>query len=237
MENWLKVLKELTGIQLTPVQVNQFQIYENELLDWNQRINLTAIRDTQGVQIRHFVDSLSCALAFPKDPPSDLIDVGTGAGFPGLALKILWPQMHLTLVDSVGKKLRFCEHVASILKLEGVFFLNARAETIGQQPDHRECYHAAVGRAVAAAPVLAEYLLPLVKPGGVALMPRGADAVEEARLAQAAIRKLGGDLREVLPVRIPGIDGERFLVTIQKTARTPAIYPRLPGIAAKKPLS
>ena len=237
MPAWEEILCNLTDIRLTPDQLERFSIYEGELLDWNARVNLTAIREAEGVRLRHFVDSLVCARAFPDGPPASLVDVGTGAGFPGLPLKILWPDMQLTLVESVGKKLRFCEHLVEKLGLEGVSLINARAETIGQDPAHRERYQAAVGRAVAPLPVLAEFLLPLVRPGGLALMPRGSDTPQEAEAATGAIRKLGGDPGKLLPIQIPGVEGQRYLLVLNKKARTPALYPRLPGTPAKNPLS
>ena len=237
MPAWEEILCNLTDIRLTPDQLERFSIYERELLDWNTRVNLTAIREAEGVRLRHFVDSLVCARAFPDGPPASLVDVGTGAGFPGLPLKILWPDMRLTLVESVGKKLRFCEHLVEKLGLEGVSLINARAETIGQDPAHRERYQAAVGRAVAPLPVLAEFLLPLVRPGGLALMPRGSDTPQEAEAATGAIRKLGGDPGRLLPIQIPGVEGQRYLLVLHKKARTPALYPRLPGTPAKNPLS
>ncbi|MFN7037730.1 MAG: 16S rRNA (guanine(527)-N(7))-methyltransferase RsmG, partial [Bellilinea sp.] len=128
MEKWVKDLKTLVGIQLTARQIAAFQRYEDELLEWNSRMNLTAIRDREGIRTKHFLDSLSCILAFRERPPEQLIDIGTGAGFPGIPLKIVYPRMKLTLVESVGKKLDFCRHIVQTLELEDVTLLQARAE-------------------------------------------------------------------------------------------------------------
>jgi len=140
--------------------------FENELLAWNQSFNLTAIRDSAGIRTKHFLDSFSCVLAWKDSTPVRLIDVGTGAGFPGIPLKILYPSMQLTLVESVGKKAAFCRHAVEVLKLENVDVITGRAEELGQLPAQRERYDWAVARAVAALPVLAEYLLPLARVGG-----------------------------------------------------------------------
>ena len=236
--DWTKELFELTGVRLTAEQERQFAVFERELLAWNEQFNLTSIKDPRGVQVRHFLDSLSCLLAFEAGKlPKSLVDVGTGAGFPGIPLKIVLPKLKLTLVESVGKKARFCEHMVKVLNLSDVLVVAERAEDLGQNPEHREEYETAVGRAVAAAPVLAEYLLPLVKPGGVALMPRGEAAETEAEAAVGAFRKLGGDLERVIPVVLPEVEGRRALVVVKKNARTPKLYPRKPGTPNKNPLT
>ena len=146
-----------------------FITYEKELIEWNSRFNLTAIRDSESIRTKHFLDSLSCILAWKASPPAHLIDVGTGAGFPGIPLKILYPSLKLTLVESVSKKAAFCRHIVELLRLEQVDVIHSRAEDLGQDPSHRETYDWAVARAVANLNVLSEYLIPLVKVGGTAL--------------------------------------------------------------------
>ncbi|MFZ6020011.1 MAG: 16S rRNA (guanine(527)-N(7))-methyltransferase RsmG [Chloroflexota bacterium] len=236
MEKWVKDLKALVGIQLTARQIAAFQRYEDELLEWNSRMNLTAIRDREGIRTKHFLDSLSCILAFRERPPERLIDIGTGAGFPGIPLKIIYPRMKLTLVESVGKKLEFCRHMVETLELEDVTLLQARAEALGQDRAHREQYEWAVARAVANLPVLAEYLLPLVSLGGRMLAQKGESAHAEAVAAQKAIRLLGGELQQIIPVLVPGIAEERYLVVVDKVASTPPGYPRRVGLPARRPI-
>lgn len=236
MEKWVKDLKTLVGIQLSARQMAAFQRYEDELLEWNSRMNLTAIRDREGIRTKHFLDSLSCILAFRDRPPECLIDIGTGAGFPGIPLKIIYPRMKLTLVESVGKKLEFCRHIVQTLELEEVTLLQARAEALGQDRAHREKYDWAVARAVANLPVLAEYLLPLVALGGKMLAQKGETAHAEAVAAEKAIRVLGGELQQIIPVLVPGIAEERYLVIVDKIASTPPGYPRRVGLPARRPI-
>lgn len=210
--------------------------YERELLEWNQKFNLTAIRDAESIHTKHFLDSFSCVLAWGATPPHHLIDIGTGAGFPGLPLKILYPQMRLTLVESVGKKAMFCEHIVRMLNLDNVNVIKARAEEIGQMPEHREQYDWAVARAVAQMNVLSEYLLPLVKVGGTMLAQKGESGPAEAQSAEKAMKLLGGKLQQVIPVNLPGVVDDRFLVLVHKSAATPPKYPRKAGMASKQPL-
>jgi 16S rRNA (guanine527-N7)-methyltransferase len=213
-----------------------FLTYEKELLEWNSRFNLTAIRDPDSIRTKHFLDSLSCILAWKAAPPSHLVDIGTGAGFPGLPLKILYPTLKLTLVESVGKKAAFCEHIVQVLRLEHVNVVQARAEDLGQDPDHRERYDWAVARAVANLNVLSEYLIPLVKVGGTILAQKGESGPAEAQSAEGAMHILGGKLRQLIPVHLPGVADDRYLVVVDKIAATPHRFPRKPGIPAKQPL-
>ncbi len=237
MEKLVRDVRSLVGIQLTPKQVSAFRCYERELLAWNAKHNLTAIREPEGIRCKHFLDSLTCLLAWRERPPQSLIDLGTGAGFPGIPLKIIYPTLRLTLVDSVGKKLDFCRHITSSLGMRDVECVQARAEEIGLQKDHRERYDWAVARAVANMPVLAEYLLPLVRIGGAALAQKGASGPQEAQSAQNAIQILGGHLRQIIPVLLPGVAEERFLVVVDKVSATPPGYPRRVGLPTKRPIS
>ena len=222
---------------LNEAQVAQFADYEAMLLDWNARFNLTAIRDLEGIRLKHFLDSLSCVMAFPSelDEPN-IIDVGTGAGFPGLPLKIVYPKSFLTLVESIKKKANFCGELTRVLGLKRVLISSERAETLGQDWEHREFYDIALARAVAAMPTLVEYLLPLVKVGGRAIIQKGSSAKDEADAARNAIRLFGGKLNEIIPVELPGVDGERFLVVIEKIKPTPAEFPRAIGVPSKSPI-
>ena len=222
------------GLALSETQIAQFDLYAAELIDWNQRINLTAITEPQAIVIRHFLDSLSCALHWGS-PPDSLIDIGTGAGFPGLPLKILHPSMRLTLVESVGKKTAFLTHLAERLGLSDVQVLNARAEELGRNPKHRERYRVATARAVADLRVLAEYLLPLVAVGGKMIAPKSNTANDEIKSAISAIRKLGGSAPSVAEIHLPNTD-VRWIVTSTKQHATPKHYPREVGMPSRKPL-
>jgi 16S rRNA (guanine527-N7)-methyltransferase len=197
---------------------------------------LTAIRDPEAVEAKHFLDSLSCLKVMACHANLRVVDVGTGAGFPGLVLKIACPAWRVTLVEANNKKVAFCRHVVDMLGLKGVHIVHARAEDLGRDPSHRESYDWAVARAVARLPILAEYLLPLVRIGGRMLAQKGETGPAEAQEAEGVLRILGGELAQVVPVDVPGIAGDRYLVIARKVAPTPARYPRRPGIPAKRPL-
>jgi len=227
------------GVELTAGQLAAFDLYRRELQDWNTRINLTAIDNDEGILVRHFLDSLSCLLAFrlPETKADTwLIDVGAGAGFPGLPLKIVCPGLHLTLLEATGKKAHFLEHLRDQLDLDGVTVIHGRAEELGQDPAHRERYDWALARAVAEMPILAEYLLPLVRVGGHCLAQKGEKAPHEVRGAERVLALLGGCLACLLPVELHGLAETRYLVLVDKVAPTPAKYPRRPGMPAKRPL-
>lgn len=236
MEQLVQHARDLLGVRLTRQQIRALEIYERELLDWNTRINLTAIHNPKEIRSKHFLDSLSCLLVLRDSLMERVIDVGTGAGFPGLVLKIVVPVMQLTLVDSVGKKADFCRHLAKVLSLEGVDIIQDRAEALGQNLIYRQQYDWALARAVANLSVLAEYLLPLVRVGGGMLAMKGESAPAEAHTADHAIHILGGHLRQLVPVTLPGVAEGRYLVVADKVATTPDSYPRRTGIPAKRPL-
>ena len=236
MNNLNVSVKELFDINLSPEQQEQFRIYEALLLDWNSRINLTAVRDAEGIRIKHFLDSLSCVPALGDMNGKSLIDIGTGAGFPGIPLRIFYPEMKLTLVDSVGKKADFCRLVCDTLHLKDVTVLKDRSEELGIDPKTREKFDAATARAVAIMPVLCEYLLPLVKVGGVMLAQKGESAPDEVKTAEKAIQKLGGGTSSLTQVTLPEVEGARYLVKIPKIHPTPVGYPRRTGLPLKKPI-
>lgn len=224
------------GWPLSEQQQAQFDLYLRQLLAWNSHTNLTAITEPAAIQTRHFLDALSCATVTGDLNHQRLIDIGTGAGFPGLPLKLLFPDLSLTLVDSVGKKTRFLQHITAELGLTGVLIVTERAEALGQDPAHREQYDWATARGVAHLRILAEYLLPLVRVGGSILAQKGADAPQEAAEAQAALAQLGGATPHCRPVRLPGVEKQHYLVTAVKIIPTPDHYPRRPGTPAKRPL-
>jgi 16S rRNA (guanine527-N7)-methyltransferase len=236
MEKLVRDAQELFHINVTGRQVMSLITYEKELLAWNKKFNLTAIRDVESIRTKHFLDSFSCILAWTSTPPPRIIDVGTGAGFPGIPLKILYPNMELTLVESVGKKAKFCQHIVDLLDLEDVEVVHARAEDLGQDPNLREEYDWAIARAVAMLNVLSEYLLPLVKIGGRMLAQKGESGPAEAQSAEEAIKVLGGKLEQMILVNLPGVVEDRYLVVVEKIAATPPKYPRKPGIPTKQPL-
>jgi len=236
MEKLVREAQSLFNVRLTGRQVMALITYERELMDWNRKFNLTAIRDEDSIRTKHYLDSFSCVLAWKASPPARLVDVGTGAGFPGIPLKILYPTLPVTLVESVGKKAMFCQHIVRVLGLEGIDVIQCRAEDLGQDPQHRESYDWAVARAVAQLNVLSEYLLPLVRVGGMMLAQKGESGPAEAQLAEPALRMLGGKLKQVLQVNLPGVADDRYLVLVEKNAATPPKYPRKPGVPAKQPL-
>lgn len=236
MEKLVQNTRNLFNLHLSIRQVNALRTYESELIEWNQKFNLTAIRDKAGIRTKHFLDSFSCVAAWGSSPPTNLVDIGTGAGFPGIPLKIIYPNTQVTLVESVRKKARFCQHIVDRLGLEGVHVVNARAEDLGRAPEHREAYDWGLARAVANMRVLSEYLLPLVQVGGVMLAQKGESGPAEAHAAENAINILGGKVRQLLPVILPGVVEERHLVIVDKVAATPPGYPRKPGVPGKNPL-
>ncbi len=224
------------GLTLSPYQRNQFARYQALLLEWNQRLNLTAVRQPEQIQRRHFLDALTCAPFMNLGQKESLIDVGTGAGFPGLPLKILYPHVSLTLVESVAKKARFLETVIAELDLADVKVVVERAEVLGQDASFRGRFDWAVARAVAELRVLVEYLLPLCRVGGHVLAQKGERAADEVAAAGEAIALLGGGSPELHAVRLPQRDESSYLVTIEKLAETPAKYPRRVGVPGKRPL-
>lgn len=227
------------GIELMPAQLERFQVYYEQLVEWNQRVNLTAITGYEDVQIRHFADSLAVLLAVNAADlgvPRSLIDIGSGAGFPGLPLKIAQPAWQVTLLESTRKKTRFLEHVVRQLELEAVDVVWARAEEVGRNPTYREQFDLAAARAVADLAVLVEYALPLLHLGGRLIAQKGTDPTDELQTAEKAIKTLGGAHRKTLRYRLSGVDAPLHLVVIEKVAATPMQYPRRPGVPAKRPI-
>jgi 16S rRNA (guanine527-N7)-methyltransferase len=232
-----------------------FEVYYQELSVWNRRFNLTTVTGCEEVQVKHFLDSLTCllALAVPAthgherlpnfvplstaETPLLCIDVGSGAGFPGLPVKIMRPTLHMTLLDSSRKKVRFLKHLVTRLELDGVEPLWARAEEIGQDPHHRERYDIVLARAVADLAVLVEYCLPLCRKGGRFIAQKGSQIEAEVKAAEPATRMLGGRLRDIKTLQLPGLRDPRSVILIDKVEQTPAKYPRRSGMPGKRPLT
>jgi 16S rRNA (guanine527-N7)-methyltransferase len=238
MEALIAGAREL-NIKLTDRHVTAFETYYRELTSWNERFNLTAITDREGVLVRHFLDSLSCLkvlLWTDLAAGARVVDVGTGAGFPGLPLKIVCPGMRLTLLEATGKKVTYLEHIVRELGLRDVEVIHGRAEELGHSSEHREGHDWALARAVGDMATLAEYLLPLVQVGGAMLAQKGEDAAVEVQASEAAVTALGGRVRQLVPVELRGLAETRYLVVVDKVASTPDKYPRRPGMPKKRPI-
>ncbi|MFA5056399.1 MAG: 16S rRNA (guanine(527)-N(7))-methyltransferase RsmG [Dehalococcoidia bacterium] len=222
------------GLTLTPRQIERFQVYYDELVDWNRRMNLTAIVDYDEVQVKHFLDSLTVSAAF-SDIPSTVVDVGTGAGLPGMALKIVHPEIALTLIDSVQKKALFLNYLVDVLKLDGVEIVTGRAEELAHDECYRERFDAVLARGVSKMAVLAELTLPFCAVGGVLIAMKKREDHGEVDAADAALRMMGGRLRRVVGIDLPELT-DRALVVVDKVKSTPDKYPRRSGIPQKRPL-
>ena len=227
------------GLSVNADQAARLDTYATLLVEWNERINLTAITDPRGIVVRHFVDSLTLLPHLPQGAFS-LIDIGTGAGFPGVPLAVMRPDMELTLLDSLNKRLVFLKELCAALDIP-VTLVHARAEQGGQLPTLREQFDVATARAVAGLPVLCEYCLPYVKVGGRFLAMKGPDADAELSAAMPALQGLGGSLRKMhsitLPPELPGADGAgRRLLLVDKVRPTPAAFPRPSAKIAKQPI-
>lgn len=226
------------GINLTPKQKEQFSIYYKELVETNKKVNLTRITDEAEVYQKHFYDSITPLLMFPElfEGKKTLADVGAGAGFPSLPIKILKPDLKVTIIDSLGKRLKFLESLIQKLELDNVTLVHSRAEDAGQNPSLREDFDLVTARAVARMSVLSEYCLPLVKVDGYLLALKGPKADSELADAKKAIKLLGGKTIKVSEFVLPDSDDERTLILVKKIAKTPKKYPRQAGTPNKKPL-
>lgn len=236
MKKLVEETRKLLNISLSPWQVSAVASYMQELELWNERYSLTAIRDPEKVLVKHFLDSFSCYRVMKVTPMRKIIDIGTGAGFPGIPLKILLPDIQVTLVDSVTKKADFCQHIIGKLDLQDIEVVCDRAERLGSDEKYRENYDWAIARAVAKMPELIEYLLPFVKAGGKALSMKGSSGPAEAQSMSEAMKILGGDLRCLEHLNLPGVTEDRYLIVVDKVAPTPQKYPRRVGIPSKRPL-
>lgn len=227
---------DLFGVTLSAEQVGQFETYQQQLIDWNQHVNLTAITEPEAIQTRHFLDSLSIVQAHSMRDGLRVVDIGTGAGFPGLPLSIAYPTIHMHLIDSTGKKVQFLAQLIEQLGLPNAQAIQARAEEAGHASAHRAGYDLVLARAVARLPALMEYMLPLARVGGMCVAMKGETAHEEAASAADALAALGGELLGIESVTLPDIDRPHYLVRVKKVRATPSSYPRRPGIPTRKPL-
>ncbi len=231
----LVVGAERLGFDLSRPQLDSFQLYYEELVQWNERLNLTAITDYEEVQTRHFLDSLTVAI-FLDNLPTPVLDIGTGAGFPGIPVKILLPSIRLSLVESTAKKAAFLNHLVDKLGLEGVEVVTGRAEELAHDAGYRETFDVVLSRGVARLDTLAELALPFCVCGGCLVAQKKGSIDAEVDAASPVIDILGGRLREVRWLTLEELDEERALVVIDKCASTPQVYPRRPGIPKKRPI-
>jgi 16S rRNA (guanine527-N7)-methyltransferase len=224
------------GITLSSKQLDQFEMYFKTLVEWNEKMNLTAITEKDEVYLKHFYDSITAAFYFDFTKPFHLCDVGAGAGFPSIPLKIVFPHIEVTIVDSLNKRISFLNHLANVLQLENVHFIHDRAETFGVNPTFREHFDVVTARAVARMSVLSELCLPLVKVGGHFIAMKAAHANDELETGKKAITTLGGRLEEKFTFTLPLEESERNILIIKKEKQTPKKYPRKPGTPGKTPI-
>ncbi|MCZ0754754.1 16S rRNA (guanine(527)-N(7))-methyltransferase RsmG [Anoxybacillus sp. J5B_2022] len=231
-----QMLLQEKGISLSPQQLAQFERYYELLVEWNEKMNLTAITDKPGVYLKHFFDSISPAFYYDFSQPISLCDVGAGAGFPSVPLKICFPHIQLSIVDSLQKRITFLHVLASELELEDVAFYHDRAETFGRKEGIRESFDVVIARAVARMSVLSELCLPLVQVNGTFIAMKAASAQEELEQGQTAIKVLGGEIAAVHSFTLPIEESERTIIVIDKKRKTPNKYPRKPGVPNKLPI-
>ncbi|NMA68139.1 MAG: 16S rRNA (guanine(527)-N(7))-methyltransferase RsmG [Desulfitobacterium sp.] len=224
---------ERLGLELSPKQLEQFSLYGDLLVEWNKKVNLTNITDPEGIILKHFLDSLTLTKYLQGNK---LVDIGTGAGFPGIPLKIFLPDVEILLVDSLAKRLDFLQVVISELNLQKIETIHSRAEDLGRNPQYREKFDCVTSRAVARLPVLLEYTVPLLKVGGIFLAAKGAQVEEEIEESNKALQLLGAKIKETHFLNLGPEAEHRAIVIVEKTRSTPSTYPRKAGTPSKKPL-
>lgn len=227
---------KMISVELTDKQVSQFIKFYEMLVEWNKVMNLTGITEYDEVVMKHFVDSLSIVKVNGFDNVTSIIDVGTGAGFPGIPLKIVFPEVKITLLDSLNKRIRFLNAVIDELELENIETIHGRAEDFSKKEDYREQYDLCVSRAVANLATLSEYCLPYVKEDGYFLPYKSGDIKEEAANSKKAVKILGGSIEDIISFEIPDTDMARTILKIHKTKATPKRFPRKAGLPTKEPI-
>ncbi|MFD1954657.1 16S rRNA (guanine(527)-N(7))-methyltransferase RsmG [Paenibacillus thailandensis] len=234
--DWFQSLLEQKGLPVSPEQLEQFERYYELLVEWNEKMNLTGITEKDAVYEKHFFDSVS--LAFYVDPAkiNSLADIGSGAGFPSVPLKIMFPHLKVTIVDSLNKRITFLKHLSEQLKLKDVHCVHGRAEDIARLPEHRDSYDVVTARAVARLNVLNEFCLPFVKQGGLFAAMKGAKSDEEVAEAAASFRLLKGKVVAQHELKLPFEQSERHIILVSKLDRTPRAYPRKAGTPLKQPI-
>lgn len=230
---------EEVGISLSDQQMNQFYQYYELLIEWNKVMNLTAITELEEVVSKHFVDSMTLvkAVADLGERDASVIDVGTGAGFPGIPLKIAFPNLRITLLDSLNKRIKFLDEVIAQLGLKDIVTIHGRAEDFGKNPKYREQFDFCVSRAVANAATLSEYCLPFVKVGGSFIPYKSGKIDDELEAGKKAIKTVGGEIKDVVRFQLASADADRALVVIEKTEKTPKKFPRKAGVPSKEPIA
>lgn len=234
-EQFVQALKE-RGIELSKEQIQQFHTYFETLVEWNEKMNLTAITDQPSVYLKHFYDSISAAFYIDFNNVQSLCDVGAGAGFPSIPIKICFPHLKITIVDSLNKRIQFLDHLSAALHLNHVNFVHARAEDFGQMQEYREQFDMVTARAVARLSVLSELCIPLVKKSGRFVAMKAASGDEELKDAKKAISTLGTKLVEKFEFILPVENSERSIYVFEKIKSTPKKYPRKPGVPNKSPI-
>lgn len=235
-EQFYAALQE-KGIELSDTQKQQFKSYFEVLVEWNEKMNLTAITDAPSVYLKHFYDSITSVFYVDFTKHESLCDVGAGAGFPSIPIKIIYPHLHVTIVDSLNKRIIFLNHLASELKLEKVAFIHSRAEDFGRNPKYREQFDIVTARAVARLSVLSELCIPLVKKGGLFVAMKGAAASDELKDGARAVKLLGATLQEEHEFLLPEENSDRHIFIFEKKKLTPKKYPRKPGVPNKTPIT
>lgn len=229
----LSVKAKKININLDENQLDNFYIYMNLLLEWNEKINLTAITEPNEIVLKHFVDSLTISKYIENN--QELIDVGTGAGFPGIPLNIIRDDIKITLLDSLNKRIIFLEDAIKKIQLKNICAIHSRVEEFAKNKKQRECYDIATSRAVAPLNVLLEYLLPLVKIGGKCICMKGSN-IDEINSASNALKILGGKIEKIDEIILPNSDIKRNIIIVRKISKTPEKYPRKAGTPSKEPL-
>ncbi|MCW6698769.1 16S rRNA (guanine(527)-N(7))-methyltransferase RsmG [Bacillus pumilus] len=235
IEQFTAALEE-KGMTLSSVQLEQFETYFRMLVEWNEKMNLTSITEKEEVYLKHFYDSISAAFFIDFHKVTTICDIGAGAGFPSIPLKICFPHLHVTIVDSLQKRITFLNELAKGLNLQDTTFYHDRAETFGQRKEKRESYDLVTARAVARLSVLSELCLPLVKKEGLFVALKASAADEEMQAGKKAVTVLGGEVVEKHSFVLPLEESERNIIVIEKKKQTPKKYPRKPGTPNKSPI-